>query len=186
MQSVTHAWRKLIGRSAHLSASIGHTGAVAIITAIAAPVMVMIIGFACDYGYASYINQRLARATDSGTLGSVSQTAATTAGGYTQTAALQAIGVNIFNANVADLPSTGIQFNLSVVADGTGGVVATGGYTYKVPTFFGGLLGLTNIPVSGTAKTTARPVVYVNYYILIDNRDYAIKPDRLGGHSLWH
>lgn len=168
MQSITHAWRKLIGRSVHLSASIGRAGAVAIITAVAAPVMVMIVGFACDYGYASYINQRLARATDSGTLGSISQTAATTAGGYTQTAALKAIGVSIFNANVADLPSNGIQFNLSVVADGTGGVVATGGYTYKVPTFFGGLLGLTNIPVSGTAKTTARPTVYVNYYILID------------------
>ena len=131
--------------------------------------MITIVGFAGDYGYASYINQRLARATDSGTLGSVSQTAATTAGGYTQTAAMQAIGVNIFNANIADLPSTGVRFNLSVVSDSTGGVVATGSYTYNVPTFFGGLLGLNNIPVSGVAKTTARPVVYANFYILVDN-----------------
>lgn len=169
MQSIPHAWRKLIGRSARLSASIGRAGAVAIITAIAAPALVTIVGFACDYGYASYINQRLARATDSGTLGSISQTAATTAGGYTQTAAMQTIGVNIFNANIADLPSTGVNFNLSVAADGTGGVVATGTYSYNVPTFFGGLLGLKNIPVGGTAKTSARPTVYINYYILIDN-----------------
>ena len=169
MQSITHAWRNLIGRSARLSASIGRAGAVAIITAVAAPALVTIVGFACDYGYASYINQRLARATDSGTLGSISQTAATTAGGYTQTAAMQTIGVNIFNANIADLSSTGVSFNLSVVADGTGGVIATGTYSYNVPIFFGGLLGLKNIPVSGTAKTTARPVVYANFYILVDN-----------------
>ncbi len=156
-------------RCSHLSTSIGHDGAVAAITAVSAFLLLTVVGFACDYGYASYINQRLARATDSGTLGSVSQTAATTAGGYTQTAALQTIGTNIFKANIADLPSTGIQFNLSVVADGTGGVVATGSYTYNVPTFFGGLMGLTNIPVSGTAKTSARPTVYINYYILVDN-----------------
>ena len=86
MQSITHAWQKFIGRFASLSASIGQAGAVAIITAVAAPALVTIVGFACDYGYASYINQRLARATDSGTLGSISQTAATTAGGYTPAA----------------------------------------------------------------------------------------------------
>lgn len=165
MQSFTSLWRDLT----HQSARLGHRGAVAILTAITAPVMVLIVGFCCDYGYASYINQRLSRASDSGTLGSISQTAATTAGGYTQTAAMQTIGVNIFNANIADLTSTGVHFTLSVVSDGTGGVIATGSYTYNVPTFFGGLLGLTSIPVSGTATTTARPTVYVNYYILIDN-----------------
>lgn len=171
MKSNVPAWRRLINGTAllsRLSANVGHAGAVAIITAIAAPVLLMIVGFASDYGYASYINQRLARATDSGTLGSVSQTAATTAGGYTQTAAMQAIGVDIFNANVADLSTSGVNFSLSVVSDGSGGVIATGSYTYKVPTFFGGVLGISNIPLTGTAKTTARPVTYVNYYILVD------------------
>lgn len=171
MKSNVSLCRRLIDGKAflsRLSAKLGRAGAVAIITAVAAPALVMIVGFACDYGYASYINQRLARATDSGTLGSISQTAATTAGGYTATAAMQAIGVNIFNANIADLPSTGVKFNLSVVSDGSGGVIATGSYTYNAPTFFGGVLGFNNIPLAGTAKTTARPVTYVNYYILVD------------------
>lgn len=171
MQSDSFSLCRLLGRTALLSvlsAKVGRAGAVAIITAGAAPVLLMIVGFAADYGYASYLNQRLARAADSGTLGSVSQTAATTAGGYTATAAMQAIGVNIFNANIADLPSTGVNFNLSVVSDGSGGVIATGSYTYNVPTFFGGALGFNNIAISGTAKTTARPVTYVNYYILVD------------------
>ena len=171
MQSPSPAWRRLIGRAAllpRLSARLGSTGAVALVTAIAAPVMLMTVGFACDYGYASYMNQRLARATDSATLGSISQTAATIAGGYTQTAGMQTIGVNIFKANIADLPSTGVNFSLSVVSDGSGGVIASGTYNYTVPTFFGGILGISNIPVSGAAKTTARPVTYVNYYILVD------------------
>lgn len=172
MQLFQLAWRRLLGRSAvlnRLSARLGQAGAVALVTAIAAPALVMVVGFACDYGYASYVNQRLARATDSGTLGSISQTAATTAGGYDQLAGMQTIGVSIFNANIADLPSNAIKFNLSVVSDGNGGVIATGSYNYSVPTFFGGMLGLSSIPVSGTARTTARPTVYVNYYILIDN-----------------
>lgn len=147
---------------------IGRAGAVAIVTAVCAPILVMIVGFAADYGYASYINQSLARATDAATLGSVSQTAATTAGGYTNLSGLQTAGVNLFNANIAQLPVTNVTFNLSVVSDGSGGVIATGNYTYKNPTFFGGLLGFNNIPLSGAAKTSARPLVYVSYYILVD------------------
>lgn len=171
MHRIQSAWRQLIQHSTSLqrfSVKLGRAGAVAIITAVAAPVLIMIVGFACDYGYASYINQRLARATDSATLGSVSQTAATTAGGYTATSGMQAIGVSVFNANIADLSSTGVNFTLSVVSDGSGGVVATGSYTYDVPVFFSGIIGLKNFPVSGIAKTTARPVTYVNYYILVD------------------
>ena len=190
MQSNLSAWRVMIDRPtllSRLSAKLGRSGAVAIITAIALPALVMIVGFACDYGYASYINQRLARATDSGTLGSVSQTAATTAGGYTQTSAMQAIGVSIFNANIADLPSTGVNFNLSVVSDGSGGVVATGSYTYNSPTFFGGILGFNNIALSGTARTTARPLVYVNYYILVDaSQSMGIASTQAGMNSLYN
>ena len=59
---------------------IGRAGAVALVTALCAPVLVMIVGFVVDFSYASYINQRLARATDAATIGAVSQTAATAAG----------------------------------------------------------------------------------------------------------
>lgn len=190
MKSNVSMRRRLIDGKALLSrlpAKLGRAGAVAIITAVAAPALVMIVGFACDYGYASYINQRLARATDSGTLGSVSQTAATTAGGYTATDAMQAIGVNIFNANIADLSMTGMKFNLSVVSDGSGGVIATGSYAYSLPTFFGGVLGFTNIALSGTAKTTARPVTYVNYYIIVDtSQSMGIAATQTDMHTLYN
>ena len=151
-----------------LGLPVGRAGAIAIVTAVCAPILVMIVGFVIDFGYASYINQRLARATDAATLGSVSQSAATAAGGYGDTTFLQQTGVNYFNANTAQLSLTGANFSLSVTSDGSGGVIATGSYTYNVPTFFAGILGINSIPVSGSARTTAHPLVYLNYYILVD------------------
>ena len=171
---------RLAGR---LAQQTGRAGAVAIVTAIGAPVLVMIVGFVADYGYASYINQRLARATDSATLGSVSQTAATQAGGYSNLASLQTIGINYFNANIEQLPVNNVNFSLSVVSDGSGGVISTGSYTYNNPTFFSGVLGFSNIPLSGSAKTTARPLIYVNSYILVDtsqSRTAAIRHGSVG------
>ena len=148
---------------------IGRAGAVALVTALCAPILVMIVGFVVDFSYASYINQRLARATDAATLGAVSQTAGTAAGGYGNLSLLQTMGTNYFNANTTQLGVTGINFSLSVTSDNNGGVIATGLYNGNVPTFFAGALGISNIPVSGSAKTTARPLTYVNYYILVDN-----------------
>jgi len=152
-----------------MSAQLGNRGAVLVVTAVCAPVLIMIVGFACDYGYASYLNQRLARALDSGTLGSVSQTAATTAGGYDQTQSLQDIGMNVFNANMLDLPLTNVKASISVVSDGSGGVIATGTYNYNAPTIFSSFIGINSIPISGSTKTAAKPLVYINYYILVDN-----------------
>ena len=149
--------------------TIGRRGAVALITALCAPILVLIVGFTADFAYASYINQQLARATDDATVGSVSQTAATAAGGYGNVSYLHDAGVNIFNANIAQLPATtGVNFKLSVVPDGQGGAIASGSYTLNVPTFFSAVLGYDSIPVSGSAKTSAKPLVYVNYYILVD------------------
>ena len=147
---------------------LGQRGAVALITAVCAPVLIMIIGFGADYGYASYINQCLARATDAATLGSVSQTAATAVGGYSKLADLQTYGVNYFNANIAGLSLTGVTFNLTVVSDGSNGVIATGTYSYNAPTTFSNFIGIKTMPLKGIAKTTAKPLTYVNYYILVD------------------
>ena len=128
----------------------------------------MIVGFAVDFGYASYVNQRLAKATDAATLAAVSQTAATAAGGYQNLSGLQTYGVSVFNANMSQNPATGATFSLSVVSDGAGGVVSQGTYKYNSPAFFASILGFSNFPLSGSASTTARPLIYVNYYILVD------------------
>ena len=98
---------------------LGTRGNVALITAIVAPLILLAGGFATDYGYASYINQRLAQATDNAVLASVSQSAASSSGsGYTNVAWLQQYGTNVFNANIADLKLLGVSVNLTVTPNG--------------------------------------------------------------------
>lgn len=143
-------------------------GAVAILTAITAPLLLMVVGFALDYGYASYLNTRLAKATDAAVLAASSQTAATTVGGYANTAGLQTYGVSIFNENMRQLGLSGVSFTLDVASDGSGGVVVTGAYSYAAKMFFGRLLRMSSFPLSGSAKSTAHPTTYVNYFILVD------------------
>ncbi|MDP9096874.1 MAG: pilus assembly protein [Pseudomonadota bacterium] len=144
------------------------SGAVAILMAAGAPVLLLSVGVAVDYGYASYINQRLAKAMDAAVLSAVSQTTATSAGGYSNVSFLQTEGNNYFAENVRLMNLSNVSANVTVQSNGAGGVVASGNYTYNSPTFFSGIVGRTTIPLSGSMSSTAHPIVYVNYYILVD------------------
>lgn len=144
------------------------SGAVAILTAVSAPVLFLMVGITVDFGYASYLNQRLAKAADAAVLTSVSQTAATTAGGYGNTSFLQLAGNYYFTENVRQLSLSNVNFNLNVKADGAGGVIATASYSYDSPTFFAGIIGRPTIALGGSVSSTAHPITYVNYYILVD------------------
>jgi len=142
-------------------------GSIAIIAAMCAPLLVAAAGFAVDFSYASYINQRLAEAADAAVLTAISQSAATSVGGYSQTTALQTYGQNVFQGNIANLP-VAVTPTLTVTDNNTGGVVATLSYTSNVPTFFGGIVGIPYLTVSDTVSATANPTVYINYYIIVD------------------
>ncbi len=61
-----------------------------------------------------------------------------------------------------------MTFNLTVNSDGSGGVIASGSYTYNSPAMFGNMIGKKIIPVSGSMTATAHPTTYVTYYILVD------------------
>ena len=143
-------------------------GGVMVLTAIAMPMLLMVVGFAADYGFASYVNQGLARAADIAAVSAVSQAAAQTAGGYGNTSILQYVGTQIFAENVRQMNLTGVSSNVSVSSDGNGGVTATATYSYAVPALFGRTFGQNTIPVSGAASSAAKPTTYVNYYILVD------------------
>jgi Flp pilus assembly protein TadG len=154
-------WKRLI----HLIRQ--RRGSIAMIAALCAPVLVVAAGFAVDFSYASYINQRLSEAADAAVLTAVSQSAATSVGGYSKTAKLQTYGLNVFQGNIANL-SVPVTPNLTVVSNATGGVVATLSYTANVPTFFSGIFGIPHMTVSNTVSATANPTVYINYYIVVD------------------
>lgn len=130
--------------------------------------MLLVVGFAADYGYASYINQRLARAADMAAISAVSQDAATAVGGYGNLTGLQYVGSALLAENIKQLPITGVTSNVTVVSDGNGGVIATANYSYTTKPLFGGVLGRSSLPVAGSIQSIARPTTYVNYYILID------------------
>ncbi len=130
--------------------------------------LIGVAGFAVDYGYATYINQGLQSAADAAVLAATSQSAATAGGGYGNTNWLTSYGTDVFMGNIAKLPVSNVTPNFSVVSNGTGGVIATASYTYAVPTFISGIIGMSTIPVSGSAKATANPLTYINYYILVD------------------
>jgi Flp pilus assembly protein TadG len=145
-------------------------GNVALIFALCTPVLVAAIGFATDYGYATYINQGLQSAADAAVLAATSQSAATAMGGYGNTGFLATKGTEVFLGEIAKLPApaNAVTPSISVVSNGTGGVIATASYSYAVPTFISGIIGMPTITVSGNAKATANPLTYINYYILVD------------------
>ncbi len=143
-------------------------GNVALIVALLAPVLISAAGFAVDYAYASYIDQGLQSAADAAVLAATSQSAATAAGGYADTSFLSNYGANVFQGNIAKLPVSNVTPSFSVVPNGTGGVIATASYSYPVPTFISGIIGISTITVTGSAKATVNPLTYINYYILVD------------------
>ena len=138
------------------------------IVAICAPMLLGTIGFATDYGYATYVNQGLQSAADAAVLAATSQSAATAGGGYGNTAWLTTYGTSVFQGNIAKLPVSNVSPNLSVTPNGSNGVTATASYSYPVPTFLSGIVGISTITVTGTAKASVSPLTYINYYILVD------------------
>jgi Flp pilus assembly protein TadG len=145
-------------------------GNVAIIVALCLPFLLYGACFAIDFANASYVKQRLNQAADTAVLAATSQSTATAFGGYPSALAngfLYARGLEVFSANSANL-SVAVSPSLSVVAYGTNGVAATLTYSTSVASYFGGLLGYSSLPVNGVAKAAVNPLIYINYYIIVD------------------
>jgi Flp pilus assembly protein TadG len=145
--------------------------------AICAPVLMLMIGFAIDYGYALNINQRLNAAADSAVLAATSPSQASSLGGIVQAAKgcstsstacwSYQFASRTFTYNTNNLPIT-VTPTIAIVTSSGNKVTATLTYSTSVQTFFSGLVGMSSIPISGKAQATAAPLTYVNYYILLD------------------
>jgi Flp pilus assembly protein TadG len=143
-------------------------GNVAIITALLMPVLLGTAGFAMDYAYAAYNKQKLSKAAEAAVIGAVSQSAATSGGGYSNTSWLQSYGSDMFAGNISQLSVGTVTSALTVKSNGTNGVVATINYSANVPTLFSGIVGIKSFPISGSASANAKGLTYINYYILVD------------------
>jgi Flp pilus assembly protein TadG len=150
-------------------------GNVALIAALCAPIMMLMVGAAIDYGYALNINQRLNEAADTAVLSAISPAIAQGAGTYAiayNNGNMATVARNTFATNTSALPisvtpSVNVQSNTS--SANIISYTATLTYSASVPTFFAGLIGMSTIPISGHATATTTPLVYIRYYVLIDN-----------------
>ena len=144
-------------------------GNVAIIFALCLPVLVFLIGMGVDYTYASYINTTLKAALDAAVLSSVSQSTINSAGSTSNTTYIQTHGMNVFAADISKLNISVTPTIAAAVNPVIGSLVVSGSYSYAVPTFFSGILGVNSISVSGSAKSERDVPPYINFYMLLDN-----------------
>jgi len=150
-------------------------GNVALIVAMCAPIMMLMVGAAIDYGYALNINQRLNEAADTAVLSAISPAIAQGAGSYAIAYAnnnMHTVAMNTFATNTAGLPisvTPSVNVQSSTSSANIISYTATLTYSTSVPTFFAGLIGMSSIPISGHAQATTTPLVYMRYFILIDN-----------------
>ncbi len=148
-------------------------GNVALIAALCAPIMMLMVGAAIDYGYALNVNQRLNEAADTAVISAISPAIAQGAGSY----ALAYSGNHMylqanqtFKANTTTLPIT-VTPHITIASNTSNNsttYTATLTYSTSVPTFFAGLIGMSSIPISGTAQAKTTPLTYIRIFILID------------------
>jgi Flp pilus assembly protein TadG len=208
MNSANKKVKRFAARAARLAALIADfrfnkRGNVAIICALCAVPLVSAIGCVVDYSMASWVKTKLQAAADAAALATVSinsstiATAKSMSGNGTVSGGSTSL-TNYFNANLNGAPSTngytGLTSSGSVNKNGQ---VITAALTFsaQVPTFFMGILGYTNIAVSGSSTASYSLPTYIDFYLMLDvsgsmsfpstlaeqQRLMAVNPDNLLG-----
>jgi Flp pilus assembly protein TadG len=139
---------------------------VAVITAFTIIPMLFLIGAGIDYGIAVQRQAQLNSFADSAALAAVTP-AMMAQSVSTATTAAQ----NTFNAQASALPSvTYSSANLQVTINTAGSVrTATVSYSATYQPSFASLLGVSNIPVSGSSTATAGLPPNIDFYLLLDD-----------------
>jgi Flp pilus assembly protein TadG len=180
-------------------------GNVAVITALAALPMVAAMGCALDYSMASMVKTKLQAAADAASLATVSinssvVTTAKNMSGNGTVSGGSTFATSYFNANLAQAPESNGYTASSLVPTATvtktaTTITATVAFTAKVPTYFMGIMGHSNIALSGTSTASYTFPTYINFYLMLDvsgsmsfpstlaeqARLQAVNPDNLNG-----
>ena len=152
--------------------------------AFAAPVLMLGIGIAVDYGLCSREKARLNMIADEAALAAVSSSS------MAQTAAqAQTLAKNIFTAQASQLPQITIatgQPSVTVTTDSSDLVrTATLTYTGTYNAIFASVLGVSTLTVSGTsvAQSSSTTGPNINFYMLLDNQGSMALPATQAGIS---
>jgi Flp pilus assembly protein TadG len=157
-------------------------GNVAMMFALALPVIIFGIGLAVDYGLYAREKARLNMMADEAVLAAVSSTAMT----QTTTQA-QTLAQNMFTAQASQLPRIALaagQPTVTISMDSSDlirKVSVTYSGTYS--TIFSGVLGVPTLPVSGqsVAQSASASAPNTNFYVLLDNQGSMALPATQAG-----
>jgi Flp pilus assembly protein TadG len=143
---------------------------VAVITAIAALPLISAVGCVVDYTTASMIRAKLQAAADAATLASVSANSPlmTTAKSMTGNGTIANGSINFFNADLTGTTGYTTPSSSATVTKSGTTISATLSFTAQVPTFFMGVLGYSNIAISGTSTSSYTLPTYIDFYLMVD------------------
>ena len=151
-------------------------GNVAVISALAALPMVAAVGCVIDYSTAAMIKTKLQAAADAASLATVSANSSviTTAKGMSGSGTVSGgstFATNFFNANLSTAPEntgyTSLSSSATVARSGMT-VTSTVSFTAQVPTYFMGIMGYSNVAISGTSTASYTLPTYINFYLMLD------------------
>lgn len=151
-------------------------GNVAVISALACLPMMAAVGCVIDYSNASMIKTKLQAAADSAALATVSVNSPVVATAKAMTGSGTVSGGstfanNFFNANLSSAPADVGYANLtptSTVTLNGSTMTAKVAFTAQIPTYFMGVMGYSDLNVSGSSTASYSLPTYINFYLMLD------------------
>ncbi len=158
-------------------------GNVLVITAAALVPMIFAIGFGIDYGHAQYLQNVLNNAADAAALAAVDPGMISQSDAVASTAAS-----NMFNTQTSGywgLNNVVVTPTITDSFSGSLGVLrtVTVSYTAQSTNFFGAILNLTTLAISGTGTASSSQAASINFYVVLDTSPSMLLPTTSTGIS---
>ena len=149
-------------------------GNIAVIFVIALLPVLSAIGCAIDYSRAAQIRSKLQAAADAASVGSIAKTspAFIAAGSMTVDGPIPAGATdasNIFVGNMTGVTGYTLNSVSPVVTKSGGTVTSVVQFSANIGTMFLGVMGKSEINVTGTSTSTANMPLFIDFYLLLDN-----------------
>lgn len=143
-------------------------GNVAMMFGLIAPVLLALAGGAIDFSHYISVKNALNDAADAAALAAVSQSSINSApGGYTNTTSLQSQARAIFNTD--SQAENAVLNSVAVNVTRTNNIVsAQVTYSGSVKTYFGSIIGMDALPVSGNVTSSHGMATYADFYLALD------------------
>lgn len=139
-------------------------GNVAIIFSLSLVPVMVLVGAAVDYSYASMTRTKLNAIADVTALYAVSQTSMASSAGTTQNNAKK-----YFFGKQSEISRASLKSLDVTVTDGSNGRTALVEYEANVSAAFLGLIGMNTVLVGGSATAVSGLATYMDFYLVLDN-----------------